>query len=119
MCVFPPIHSHRNTPKPNHPNKQNTTPAAALPPAPSPAKPVMYMHTSGTTSRPKRVRLTHGNLASSLANIQVGRWVWCYIYICVCIHLYLYIHSCHTPPQHHTNIYIVYLYFSHTHIHTK
>ncbi|KAM3568483.1 hypothetical protein VYU27_009395, partial [Nannochloropsis oceanica] len=30
----------------------------------------MYMHTSGTTSRPKRVRLTHGNLASSLANIQ-------------------------------------------------
>uniref|UniRef100_I2CS66 Peroxisomal-coenzyme a synthetase n=1 Tax=Nannochloropsis gaditana (strain CCMP526) TaxID=1093141 RepID=I2CS66_NANGC len=30
----------------------------------------MYMHTSGTTSRPKRVRLTHGNLVASLANIQ-------------------------------------------------
>lgn len=31
---------------------------------------VMYMHTSGTTSRPKRVLLTHRNLASSLHNIQ-------------------------------------------------
>lgn len=39
-------------------------------PVPAPEDSVMYMHTSGTTSRPKRVQLTHRNLASSLRNIQ-------------------------------------------------
>jgi len=55
------------------PSFQLPAPASSLPPPPPPSQPVMYMHTSGTTSRPKRVRLTHGNLASSLANIQVRR----------------------------------------------
>lgn len=39
----------------------------------------LFLHTSGTTSRPKGVPLTHANLAASLDNIrQVGRgggWV--------------------------------------------
>jgi len=37
---------------------------------PKPGDSAMYMHTSGTTSRPKRVQLTHRNIVSSLHNIQ-------------------------------------------------
>jgi len=32
----------------------------------------LVLHTSGTTSRPKRVPLTHANLAASAANIATG-----------------------------------------------
>ncbi|MQF48590.1 AMP-binding protein [SAR202 cluster bacterium AC-647-N09_OGT_505m] len=35
----------------------------------SPNHVALILHTSGTTSRPKRVPLTHGNLAASVANI--------------------------------------------------
>ncbi|CAI5494494.1 unnamed protein product [Closterium sp. Naga37s-1] len=53
---------------------------AALPPAdipdgpgpgptPDPADVALFLHTSGTTSRPKGVPLTHANLAASIGNI--------------------------------------------------
>jgi len=35
-----------------------------------PKETAMYMHTSGTTSRPKRVQITHENICGSLHNIQ-------------------------------------------------
>ena len=38
-------------------------------PAPSPYDVALFLHTSGTTSRPKGVPLTHGNLAASIKNI--------------------------------------------------
>ena len=38
-------------------------------PAPSPDDVALFLHTSGTTSRPKGVPLTHGNLVASLGNI--------------------------------------------------
>jgi len=38
-------------------------------PAPSPDDVALFLHTSGTTSRPKGVPLTHGNLAASIKNI--------------------------------------------------
>ncbi len=44
--------------------------ASADPVAPSPDDPALFLHTSGTTSRPKGVPLTHANLVSSLANIS-------------------------------------------------
>ncbi|MCI0815465.1 MAG: AMP-binding protein [Chloroflexi bacterium] len=37
--------------------------------APKPSDVALILHTSGTTSRPKRVPLTHGNLTSSLRNV--------------------------------------------------
>jgi acyl-CoA synthetase (AMP-forming)/AMP-acid ligase II len=37
--------------------------------APTPADVALFLHTSGTTSRPKGVPLTHGNLMASIANI--------------------------------------------------
>ena len=37
--------------------------------APSPETMALFLHTSGTTSRPKGVPLTHGNLTASIANI--------------------------------------------------
>jgi acyl-CoA synthetase (AMP-forming)/AMP-acid ligase II len=36
---------------------------------PTPADVALFLHTSGTTSRPKGVPLTHGNLMTSIANI--------------------------------------------------
>ena len=39
-------------------------------PAPSPDDVALFLHTSGTTSRPKGVPLTHGNLAASVKNIS-------------------------------------------------
>ena len=39
-------------------------------PAPSPDDVALFLHTSGTTSRPKGVPLTHGNLAASIKNIS-------------------------------------------------
>ena len=39
-------------------------------PAPSPDDVALFLHTSGTTSRPKGVPLTHGNLAASIRNIS-------------------------------------------------
>lgn len=41
-------------------------PAAELP---TPEDPALFLHTSGTTSRPKLVPLTHGNLMASVRNI--------------------------------------------------
>ena len=38
-------------------------------PGPSPDDVALFLHTSGTTSRPKGVPLTHGNLLASLKNI--------------------------------------------------
>ncbi len=38
-------------------------------PAPSPDDVALFLHTSGTTSRPKGVPLTHANLAASVKNI--------------------------------------------------
>ena len=37
--------------------------------APRPGDVALFLHTSGTTSKPKGVPLSHGNLAASLANI--------------------------------------------------
>jgi acyl-CoA synthetase (AMP-forming)/AMP-acid ligase II len=37
--------------------------------APNPGDVALFLHTSGTTSRPKGVPLTHGNLMASIANI--------------------------------------------------
>lgn len=37
--------------------------------APQPGDIALFLHTSGTTSRPKGVPLSQGNLAASLANI--------------------------------------------------
>ena len=39
-------------------------------PPPSTDDIALFLHTSGTTSRPKGVPLTHGNLAASIANIK-------------------------------------------------
>ena len=39
-------------------------------PAPAPDDVALFLHTSGTTSRPKGVPLTHGNLAASIKNIS-------------------------------------------------
>ena len=39
-------------------------------PPPSADDIALFLHTSGTTSRPKGVPLTHGNLAASIANIK-------------------------------------------------
>ncbi|KAI8470710.1 MAG: hypothetical protein J3K34DRAFT_377006 [Monoraphidium minutum] len=41
----------------------------AAPPAPLPSDVALFLHTSGTTSKPKGVPLTHANIAASLANI--------------------------------------------------
>lgn len=43
--------------------------SALLQDPPQPSDVALFLHTSGTTSRPKGVPLTHGNLASSLSNI--------------------------------------------------
>jgi oxalate---CoA ligase len=40
--------------------------AAAAPPAPLASDVALFLHTSGTTSKPKGVPLTHGNIAASL-----------------------------------------------------
>ena len=49
---------------------ENGRPVPSAPgPAPSPADVAMVLQTSGTTSRPKTVPLTHANLAVSAANI--------------------------------------------------
>ena len=47
-----------------------TLTASSDPVPPSPGDPALFLHTSGTTSRPKGVPLTHANLMSSLANIS-------------------------------------------------
>ena len=44
-----------------------TASSASSPPLPSDV--ALFLHTSGTTSRPKGVPLSHSNLAASLANI--------------------------------------------------
>lgn len=49
-------------PEPATRNPQQTTP-------PTPDDVALFLHTSGTTSRPKGVPLTHGNLMASIANI--------------------------------------------------
>ncbi|GBF97305.1 hypothetical protein Rsub_09996 [Raphidocelis subcapitata] len=41
----------------------------AAPPAPEPSDVALFLHTSGTTSKPKGVPLSHANLAASMANI--------------------------------------------------
>jgi len=41
-----------------------------LPEPPRPADVALFLHTSGTTGRPKGVPLSHANLAASLANIR-------------------------------------------------
>lgn len=47
----------------------------ALEDPPRPDDVALFLHTSGTTSRPKGVPLSHANLAASLENIkQVGGW---------------------------------------------
>jgi acyl-CoA synthetase (AMP-forming)/AMP-acid ligase II len=43
--------------------------AGPVPDAPAPEDTALFLHTSGTTSRPKGVPLTHGNLMASLRNI--------------------------------------------------
>ncbi len=43
--------------------------AAAPTPEPLPSDVALFLHTSGTTSKPKGVPLTHANIAASLANI--------------------------------------------------
>lgn len=43
----------------------------ALEDPPRPSDEALFLHTSGTTSRPKGVPLTHANLTASLANIQL------------------------------------------------
>jgi acyl-CoA synthetase (AMP-forming)/AMP-acid ligase II len=43
--------------------------AGPAPEAPQPDDTALFLHTSGTTSRPKGVPLTHGNLTASLRNI--------------------------------------------------
>jgi acyl-CoA synthetase (AMP-forming)/AMP-acid ligase II len=43
--------------------------AARPAPPPLPGDPALFLHTSGTTSRPKGVPLTHANLMTSVANI--------------------------------------------------
>ncbi len=52
---------------PRAPAAANAAAAAADPPRTSDA--ALFLHTSGTTSRPKGVPLTHANLAASLTNI--------------------------------------------------
>ena len=52
---------------PRAPDAANTAALAADPPRP--ADTALFLHTSGTTSRPKGVPLTHANLAASLTNI--------------------------------------------------
>lgn len=42
---------------------------APLPPTPAPDDIALVLHTSGTTSRPKQVPLSHANLAASMAHI--------------------------------------------------
>lgn len=42
---------------------------AGATPAPVPSDVALFLHTSGTTSKPKGVPLTHANIAASLANI--------------------------------------------------
>lgn len=42
---------------------------ALLPPTPAPDDIALVLHTSGTTSRPKQVPLSHANLAASMAHI--------------------------------------------------
>jgi acyl-CoA synthetase (AMP-forming)/AMP-acid ligase II len=44
-------------------------PARAVPEPPRPDDTALFLHTSGTTSRPKGVPLTHGNLLASIRNI--------------------------------------------------
>ena len=58
-------------PTPNKRNNSEILPLPALLSAdpPRPSDVALFLHTSGTTSRPKGVPLTHGNLAASLANI--------------------------------------------------
>jgi len=46
------------------------TPAAALPPLPQPSDVALILHTSGTTSLPKAVPLSHGNICRTLTNIS-------------------------------------------------
>lgn len=43
--------------------------ADSAPSPPAPDEIALFLHTSGTTSRPKGVPLTHGNLAASIGNI--------------------------------------------------
>ena len=52
---------------PRAPDTANAAALAANPPLPSDT--ALFLHTSGTTSRPKGVPLTHANLAASLTNI--------------------------------------------------
>ncbi len=45
------------------------TSASAHPDSPSPDEVALFLHTSGTTSRPKGVPLTHANLSTSACNV--------------------------------------------------
>ena len=47
----------------------STLKGTGQPESPAPDDIALFLHTSGTTSRPKGVPLSHGNLAASLANI--------------------------------------------------
>jgi acyl-CoA synthetase (AMP-forming)/AMP-acid ligase II len=47
----------------------SSTQNSTLPAEPSPEAVALFLHTSGTTSRPKGVPLSHGNLVASITNI--------------------------------------------------
>jgi acyl-CoA synthetase (AMP-forming)/AMP-acid ligase II len=55
--------------EPGVPLWRDGTPAVQDPPSPQPDSPALYLHTSGTTSRPKGVALSHAQLLASAANI--------------------------------------------------
>ena len=48
--------------------REGSSPASS-PDSPKPEDVALVLHTSGTTSRPKRVPLTHGNLVKSMRNV--------------------------------------------------